>query len=97
MLLLLPMGFPFALVNVATTAMINERVPGSMQGRVFPLMMLITGVAALPPLLAGGGLTEVADVRVVLGLSPLLLVVAWGWAQWGGPACCRRGLPGGTA
>jgi len=90
MVLLFPMGFAFALVNVATTAIINERVPVSMQGRVFALMMLMTGIAALPPLLAGGGLTEVVDVRVVLGLSPLLLVVAWGWAQWGGTP------PGGT-
>ena len=49
-----------------------------MQGRVFALMMLITGIAALPTLLAGGGRTEVADVRVVLGLSPILLVIAWG-------------------
>ena len=83
MVLLFPMGFAFSLVNVATTAIINERVPVSMQGRVFALMMLITGIAAMPPLLAGGGLTEVADVRVVLGLSPLLLVGAWGWAHMG--------------
>jgi len=75
-----------------------------MQGRVFALMMLITGIAALPPLLAGGGLTEVADVRVVLGLSPILLVIAWGWAHWGGPdawgrllTAWRRGLWGGPA
>ena len=55
MVLLFPMGFAFALVNVATTAIINERVPVWMQGRVFALMMLMTGIAALPPLLAGGG------------------------------------------
>lgn len=83
MALLFPMRFAFSLVNVATTAIISERVPISMQGRVFALMMLMTGIAALPRLLAGGGLTEVADVRVVLGLSPLLLLGAWSWAQWG--------------
>lgn len=85
MLVLFPTGFAFSLVNVATSAIINERVPVTMQGRVFALMMLFTGIAALPPLLAGGGLTEVVDVRVVLGLSPLLLIAAWGWAQWGAP------------
>ena len=101
MLLLLPMGFAFSLVNVATTAIINARVPVSLQGRIFALSMLLTGAGAVPPLLAGGGLTEVADVRVVLGLMPLLLLTVWAWARWGRPwrlpGELRRGAGGGDA
>ena len=63
--------------------MLNARVPPSMQGRVFSLQMLIATLASLPPLLAGGALVEVVDVRVVLGLVPLLLAWAWLYARWG--------------
>lgn len=42
--------------------------------------------AAIPPLLGGGALTEVVDVRVVLGLVPVLLVLVWAWTHWARPA-----------
>ena len=85
MILLLPMGFGFSLVNVAANAILNTRVPVGMQGRVFALQTLVAGVAAILPLLTGGALTEVLDVCVVLGLTPVLLVFAWTWARWGSP------------
>ena len=85
MIILLPMGFAFSLVNVAANAILNTRVPVRMQGRGFALQTLVAGVAAIPPLLTGGALTEVLDVRVVLGLTSVLLVFAWTWARWGSP------------
>lgn len=85
MIILLPMGFAFSLVNVAANAVLNARVPGGMQGRVFALQSVLAGVASVPPLLAGGGLTEILDVRIVLGLSPVVLVFAWMWSHWGTP------------
>ena len=85
MLILFPAGFALSLVNVAANAVLNARVPWAMQGRIFSLQMLMAGVAAIPPLLVGGALTEVVDVRVVLGGIPVLLLIAWGWSQWGRP------------
>ena len=85
MLIAVPMGLAFAFVNVAAKAVLNRSVPLRLQGRIFALQMVIAGIAALPPLLLGGALTEIVDVRVVLGLMPVLLVVAWTWAHWGSP------------
>ena len=89
MIILLPMGFAFSLVNVAANAILNARVPVRMQGRVFALQTLVARVAAIPSLLTGGALTEVLDVRVVLGLTPVLLLCAWIWAHWGSPDLCE--------
>ena len=84
MMIVFPMGFAFSLMNVAAHAILNARVPVRMQGRIFSLQMVLAGVAAIPPLLAVGALTEVLDVRVVLGMAPLLLVGAWFWSPGGG-------------
>ena len=43
----------------------------------------MSSLASIGPLLVGGALAEVVDVRVVLALAPLLLVYAWAYAQWG--------------
>jgi len=97
MFVLLPMGFAFSLVNVAANVILNAEVPVRMQGRIFALQTVVAGAAAIPPLLVGGALTEVLDVRVVLGLSPVLLLFAWMWAHWGTPdpvAVWRRRLGG---
>jgi MFS family permease len=85
MAIVLPMGFALSLVNVAGHALLNERVPVRMQGRVFALQMVLAGVASIPPLLVGGALTEIVDVRVVFGLTPIILIVAWSWSHWGRP------------
>lgn len=85
MAIVLPMGFALSLVNVAGHALLNERVPVRMQGRVFALQMVLAGVASIPPLLVGGALTEIVDVRVVFGLTPIVLVFAWSWSHWGRP------------
>ena len=85
MAIVLPMGFALSLVNVAGHAILNERVPVRMQGRVFALQMVLAGVASIPPLLVGGALTEIVDVRVVFGLTPIILIVAWSWSHWGRP------------
>ena len=86
MLIVLPMGFAFSLVSVAAHAVLNARAPLAMQGRIFAVQMLLAGAAAIPPLLGGGALTEVVDVRVVLGLVPALLVLTWAWTHWARPA-----------
>jgi MFS family permease len=92
MIILLPMGFAFSLVNVAANAILNVRVPVGMQGRVFSLQTVMAGAASIPPLLIGGALTEILDVRIVLGISPVVLVLAWAFARFGtlNPRTARR-------
>ncbi len=95
MIILLPMGFAFSLVNVAANAILNARVPVGIQGRVFALQTVMAGAASIPPLLVGGALTEILDVRVVLGISPVVLVLAWAFARFGAldPRAVRRRVP----
>ncbi len=83
MLLSFPLGVAFSFVTVAAHAVLNDRAPLAMQGRVFALQAVLASAASVPPLLAGGALLEVVDVRVVLALTPLLLLYAWAFAQWG--------------
>jgi MFS family permease len=89
MIVVVPMGFALSLVNVASHAILNERVPVRMQGRVFALQMVLAGIAAVPPLLIGGALTEIIDVRVVFGLIPILLILTWALSHWGRPGAWR--------
>ena len=83
MLIAFPLGFALSVVNVAANVVLNERVPLLMQGRIFSVQSLMSSLASIGPLLVGGALAEVVDVRVVLALAPLLLVYAWVYAQWG--------------
>lgn len=83
MVIALPMGFALSVVNVAANVVLNERVPIRLQGRIFSVQSLMASLAAVFPLVVGGALAEVVDVRVVLGLTPLLLLYAWAYAQWG--------------
>ena len=83
MVIALPMGFAFSLVSVAANAVLNQRVPLPMQGRIFSVQSLMASLASIPPLLAGGAMAAVVDVRIVLGLVPVLLAYTWMYAQWG--------------
>jgi len=83
MVIAFPMGFALSVVNVAATVVLNERAPLRMQGRIFSVQSLMASLASVFLLVVGGALAEVVDVRVVLGLTPLLLLYAWAYAQWG--------------
>lgn len=83
MVIAFPLGFAFSLVSVAANAVLNTCVPLRMQGRVFALQVALAAVASVPPLIVGGALVEVIDVRIVFGLTPLLLAWAWAYGQWG--------------
>lgn len=66
----LPLGFALAVINVAARALLNERIPLDMQGRVFALQTVVANVAAVLPLLLAGLLAD------RLGAAPVLLLVA---------------------
>ena len=82
MLIVFPMGFALSLGDVAANVILNARMPLEMQGRVFVLQMVLAGLASILPLLGRSALSEIVDVRALLGLLPLLLLFAWSWSHW---------------
>jgi MFS family permease len=76
MALAVPLGFAFSLVSVAARAVLNERAPPEMQGRIFAAQMMLGSVASIIPLFIVGGLAEVVSARIVIILVTLAVVVA---------------------
>jgi DHA3 family macrolide efflux protein-like MFS transporter len=74
MLLAVPLGFSFSVVQVAANTFMNARVPLAMQGRVFALQGAIKNATAIVPLLALGALASLVGVRPVLIVAPLLIL-----------------------
>jgi MFS family permease len=76
MVLVAPMGFGFAMVNVAARVLINQRVPLGMQGRVIATQGAVAGLAGTLPVLAGGALADLVNVRAVLAVLAAAVVAA---------------------
>jgi len=71
-----PLGFAFSLVSVAARAVLNERAPPEMQGRIFAAQMMLGSVASIIPLFIVGGLAELVSARIVIILVTLAVVAA---------------------
>jgi MFS family permease len=65
-----PLGFAYGVVLVAARAVLYERVPGAMQGRVFAFQGVIGSLASIPPLVLVG------VVAYWLGASAVILLIA---------------------
>ena len=76
MALAVPLGFAFSLVSVAARAVLNERAPAEMQGRIFAAQMMLGSVASIIPLFIVGGLAELVSARIVIILVTLAVVAA---------------------
>lgn len=76
MALAIPLGFAFSLVSVAARAVLNERAPADMQGRIFAAQMVLGSVASIIPLFIVGGLAELLSARIVIILVTMAVVVA---------------------
>ena len=74
--LAIPLGFAFSLVSVAARAVLNERAPAEMQGRIFAGQMVLGSVASIIPLFIVGGLAELVSARIVIILVALAVVAA---------------------
>jgi MFS family permease len=79
MLLAVPLGFAFTLVNVAARVVMNEQAPQEAQGRVFAVQMAIGDTLTLLPLLLVGVVADVVGVRATLLLSALSAILATGY------------------
>ncbi len=80
MALAIPVGFAFSLVNVAARAVLHERAPADMRGRIFAVQMVLGSLASIIPLFIVGGLAEVLPARVLITMvaATVLLVAVYG-------------------
>ncbi len=76
MALAVPLGFAFSLVSVAARALLNERAPAEMQGRIFAAQMVLASAASIIPLFIVGGLAELVSARIVIVLVAASVVAA---------------------
>ena len=69
-ILVLPLGFSFALVNVAGSTVLNDRVPLQLQGRVLSTQAALAALASSLPVLIAGALGD------WIGVTPVMALVA---------------------
>ncbi len=75
LILAVPLGFAFSMVQVSAHTLLHERVPLAMQGRVFALQGAVKNATAIVPLFVLGGLASlIGDVRPVLMIAAVLIL-----------------------
>jgi len=86
MVLSIPVGFAYSLVSVAGRAVLHERAPADMRGRIFAVQMVLGSLASIIPLFIVGGLAELLSARIVISLvTAAVLVVAIYARRWAAP------------
>lgn len=95
MLLAIPLGLAFTVLNIAARVVMNEQAPPEAQGRIFAVQMAIGDFVALLPLLVVGVVADLVGVRATLLASALASVAVaiyltttnrWGPGARTGPA-----------
>jgi MFS family permease len=76
MILVLPLGFAYALAAVAAQTVMNDRVPLYLQGRVLSTQGALSAIASSAPVLAAGALTDAIGVVPVMAMLAGLLGAA---------------------
>jgi MFS family permease len=76
MILMLPLGFAYAVVSVSAQTIVNDRVPLSLQGRVLATQGAMAAVASSAPVLVAGALSDVVGVTLVMALVAALIGAA---------------------
>jgi hypothetical protein len=80
----IPLGFAFSLVGVAARAVLHERAPADMLGRIFAMQMVLGSLASIIPLFIVGGLAELLSARIVVSLvAAAVLTLAVYSRLWG--------------
>jgi len=77
------LAFAYTLINVASRAMVNERIPLEMQGRIFAAQVVLTNLASIPPILLSGALADLMGVTPVpiMVAAAILTVAVWAGAR----------------
>jgi len=71
----IPLGFGYSLVSVAARAVLHERAPADMMGRIFAMQMVLGSLASIIPLFIVGGLAELVSARMVISLVTAAVLV----------------------
>jgi MFS family permease len=71
----IPLGFAYSLVSVAARAVLHERAPADMLGRIFAMQMVLGSLASIVPLFIVGGLAELLSASVVISLVTVAALV----------------------
>jgi MFS family permease len=71
----IPLGLAFSLVSVAARAVLHERAPADMMGRIFAMQMVLGSLASIIPLFIVGGLAELLSARIVICLVTAAVLV----------------------
>jgi MFS family permease len=77
MLLTLLAGWCVGLVTVSSEAVLLERAPEALRGRIFAFQLTVTNLATVLPLLAVGGLADLVGINQVIGLTGVIVLLAW--------------------
>jgi DHA3 family macrolide efflux protein-like MFS transporter len=72
-------GIPMPFLNASTTTLLQEIVPGDMQGRVFSLQQLIVSTVMPIGLAVFGPLADVVSVETLLVVASALMAVPGVW------------------
>ena len=73
-------GFGSSLTNVASRAIMNERIPLEMQGRVFAAQNVLANLASAAPVLVAAAFAEVVGPRPVLVGTAIVMILLVAWA-----------------
>jgi len=75
------LGTAFALINIPSTTIIQERCPASFRGRIFAVQFTVANAASIVPLLFIGGIAALIGVNKTIFLTGLLTLAsaAAGW------------------
>jgi MFS family permease len=74
-------GFALTIVLTMGRALINERVPWQMQGRVFAAQSVLTNLCAIVPVVLAGLLADTIGVQPVLICAGIGAILAAIWSQ----------------
>lgn len=76
MLIVLPLGFAYAIVGVAAQTVLNDRVPLALQGRVVATQGAMAALAASLPVLGAGALGDWVGVQPVMAILAVSIAAA---------------------
>ena len=70
-------GWWVGIVTVSAEAVLLERAPAALRGRIFALQLTFTNLAAIVPLLAVGQLADRIGINEVIALTGVAVFIAW--------------------
>lgn len=79
LILMVLSGLPMPFLNASTTTLLQEIVPGEMQGRIFSLQQLIVSTVMPIGLAVFGPLADVVSVEAILVAASALMALPGAW------------------